>query len=243
MSKRAPSFARAASRARTGSPASACACSAADVRARPRAGWRATRSRAEHFLARVAAHRLVGGIDVDDAEIGVAQHQRVGEALKMARYCSSLARSASSALLALGDLARRSYRTCGLPRCRTSSASLVSMSKRQPSWSARVPLEAQRPAGRRAPRRMSSQHVLVGIGGLVVLTSPADARSSRRAAVRRLAGLGLASSDSELPRRAAPDEIASSAPRRSRGSSPPRRRAPPRARGARARPRRARRRS
>ena len=32
---------------------------------------------AQHFRARIAAHRLVGRVDVDDAEIGVAQHQRV----------------------------------------------------------------------------------------------------------------------------------------------------------------------
>ena len=32
----------------------------------------------QHLVARVAAHRLVGRVHVDDAEIGVAQHQRVG---------------------------------------------------------------------------------------------------------------------------------------------------------------------
>ncbi len=33
---------------------------------------------ADHLAAALAAHRLVGGVDVDDAELGVAQHQRVG---------------------------------------------------------------------------------------------------------------------------------------------------------------------
>ena len=33
---------------------------------------------AEHFLARVAAHALVGRVDVDHAEIGVAQDHAVG---------------------------------------------------------------------------------------------------------------------------------------------------------------------
>ena len=32
----------------------------------------------DRFLARAAAHRLVGGVDVDHAELGVAQHQRIG---------------------------------------------------------------------------------------------------------------------------------------------------------------------
>jgi hypothetical protein len=34
--------------------------------------------RAEHLGAAAPAHRLVGRVDVDDAELGVAQHQRVG---------------------------------------------------------------------------------------------------------------------------------------------------------------------
>ena len=66
-----------ASRRCAASPASARRCTSSRSRLSSGVAQRQLGA-AEHLVARVAAQALVGRVDVDDAEIGVAQHQRVG---------------------------------------------------------------------------------------------------------------------------------------------------------------------
>ncbi len=60
---------------------------------------------AQHFLAAVAAERLVGGIHVDDAELGVAQHERIGGGIEDGAVLLLVGAQALFLRLAPGDVA------------------------------------------------------------------------------------------------------------------------------------------
>ena len=161
---------------------SACRpCARAASRARParrRARGRAARRiarlslgrvgdhalRAEHLLARVAAHRLVGRVDVDDAEVGVAQHQRVGGGVED-RAVLLLARAQRLVgELALGDVAPDVRARAGVPGAGSARRASRCRSARR-SCAARAPRTS--PSRRRARARCNPRTCSFSASGLI----------------------------------------------------------------------------
>ena len=188
MSKRVPSLLRASASNSTRSPASARCVQLPHVLVQLRRAH-GEAAAAERLLAPPAAHRLVRRVDVDHAEVGVAQHQRVGAGVED-RAVLLLARAQRlHRALALGDLAR--HREDMRPAGDVDLLQRHLVPVQRPVVVAPAPLEAQRPAPG-AHFADQAQRLLVGVRELVsAQVAHREAAQLLARVAERAAGLGV----------------------------------------------------
>ncbi len=116
----------------------------------------------DHRVARVAAHRLVRRVDVDDAEVGVAQHERVRRGVEDRAVLFLAVEQRLLGALALGDVARSIASTSGSP-CRLERDRVHSRSaNRGAVRGGCLELGGQRLASQRTPYQLEARSRVLG---------------------------------------------------------------------------------